>query len=343
MVILAEGAFGTFGTKTGVGAIRYIPEQIVAVIDSSMGGQTVDEVIGVGDGIPIVATLEESLHYRPNTLLIGIASRGGVLPEAWRQTIREAILNGLNIISGLHAFLSEDHEFASLAREHDVVIDDLRKPPSTSFVATGAAASLSANVILTVGSDCDTGKMTVTLELFKVAQERGLEVDCIPTGQTGMLILGKGVAIDRLAGDFMAGSVEQLVLASAKDHHWIFVEGQGSLVHPGYSGVTLALLHGCAPRALVFCHQPSRRYIGEYLGDRTLAIPPLNQLIRIYEETASFIRPAKVAAIALNCYDLAQSETMDMIQRTERETQIPTTDPVRFGAGKILDALEKVV
>lgn len=343
MVILAEGAFGTFGTKTGVGVIRYIPECVAAVIDSTRRGKTVDQVIGFGDGIPIVASLEESLRYEPDTLLIGIAPRGGILPHAWRHILREALVRGLDIISGLHSFISEDPEFTALARQHQVNIEDLRKPPTAVHVATGAAASVTANVILTVGSDCDTGKMTVTMELFRCARARGLKADCLPTGQTGMVIMGKGVALDRVAGDFMAGAVEQMIVESAKRHHWIFVEGQGSLVHPGYSGVALALLHGCAPRALVLCHQPSRRYIGEYLGDRTFSIPPLTRLVRTYEETAGFIRPAKVAAIALNCFDLSEEETVDIIERTERETGIPTTDPVQFGADTLLDALERVI
>ena len=343
MVILAEGAFGTFGTKTAVGAIRYIPHQIAAIIDSTHQGKTVAEIIGIGEGIPIVADLEASLSYEPNTLLIGIAPRGGVLPQGWREEIGKAILNGLHIVSGLHVFLGDDPEFVSLARQHHVRIPDLRKPPNNAVVATGAAASVCASVILTVGSDCDTGKMTVTLELFRGAQERGWKADCIPTGQTGMLILEKGVAIDRVAGDFMAGAVERLVLESAGDHQWIFVEGQGSLVHPGYSGVTLATLHGCAPRALVLCHQPSRRYIGEYIGDRTYAIPPLNELIRTYEACTRFIRPAKVAAIALNCYDLSLEEAEEVIRRTEIETGLPTTDPVRFGPGPLLDALETML
>ena len=342
MVILAEGAFGLFGSKTGVGAIRYIPRQVVAVIDSTKRGRTVEEVIGCGDGIPIVASLEESLGYQPNTLLVGIAPRGGILPPLWRDIIRTALENGLHVISGLHIFLSEDPEFSLLARQQGLLITDLRKPPAAFPVASGAAASVAATVVLTVGSDCDTGKMTVTLELFKAAVDRGWVADCLPTGQTGMLILGKGLAVDRVAGDFMAGAVEQMVMESAQDHAWIFVEGQGSLVHPGYSGVTLALLHGCAPRALVLCHQPSRRSIGEYLGETAFPILPLARLVGLYEEMAGYIRPAQVAAIALNCFDLSLEETVEVIARIEVETGIPTTDCIRFGPDKILDALERL-
>ena len=343
IVILAEGAFGSFGSKTGAGAIRYIPEEVVAVLDSTKKGKTAEDIIGIGNGIPIVGTLSESLPYRPNTLLIGIAPRGGGLPEEWRNVVREAIRNRLNILSGLHSFLSDDPELSSSARHEGVTIRDLRKPPEELHVATGAAAKVTSHVILTVGSDCDTGKMTVTLELFREARRRGLNTDCIPTGQTGMLIVGKGVAIDRVAGDFMAGMVEKMVLDSAKDHDWIFVEGQGSLVHPGYSGVALALLHGCAPKALVLCHQPNRRFIGEYVGDGSFSIPSPVPLIQFYEQTARFVRPTKVAAIALNCFDLSEQETVRAIESIEQKTQIPTTDCIKFGPGKVMDALEKVL
>jgi uncharacterized NAD-dependent epimerase/dehydratase family protein len=158
-----------------------------------------------------------------------------------------------------------------------------------------------------------------------------------------MLITGGGVAVDRVPGDFIAGVVEQFVLDAAREHDWVFVEGQGSLVHPGYSGVSLALLHGCAPRAMVFCHQPSRTYIGEYAGDSSFAIPPLSRLIELYERAASFIRPARVTAIALNCFDLTDEETRAAITRTERETQISATDCVKYGAGVLMDTLETYV
>ncbi|UCE17894.1 MAG: DUF1611 domain-containing protein [Gemmatimonadota bacterium] len=340
IVILAEGAFGSFSSKTGVGALRYIPDEVVAVIDSTKSGNVVDDIIGYGNGCPIVASLEEALQYRPNTLLIGVAPRGGVLPEEWRDIIREAIEHRMTIVNGLHFFLSDDEAFASLARRKGVVIEDLRKPPRELPIASGAARHIDSHVVLTVGSDCDTGKMTVTFELFKEARLRELAADCIPTGQTGMLVWGKGVAIDRVAGDFMAGTVEKMVLESSIRADWIFVEGQGSLFHPGYSGVTLALLHGCAPQALVLCHQPSRKYIGEYLGDTSFPIPPLPQVIRLYEEAAHWIRTTKVVAIALNCYDLTEKEIAETIDRIEDETKIPTTDCIKFGAAKLMDALE---
>lgn len=340
MVIFAEGSFGIFRSKTGAGALRYIPDEIVAILDSTNKGKSAHEVVGVGNKIPIVASLEEALQYEPNTLLVGIAPRGGQLPEQWMNVIREALQRRLNIISGLHLFLSEDSELISAAHENGVTIEDLRQPPRDFHVATGAANTVASHVVLTVGSDCDTGKMTVTLELYREARRRGLHADCIPSGQTGMLIMGRGVAIDRIPGDFMAGTVEHLVLESSTSSDWIFVEGQGSLVHPGYSGVALALLHGCAPGALVLCHQPSRRYIGEYMGDDAFPIPPLTELIHFYEEAARCIRPTKVVAIALNCYDLTERETREAIERIEGETKIPTTDCVKYGAAKLMNALE---
>jgi len=339
-LIIADGAFGPETSKTADCAIRYIPERVAAVLDGSAAGRTAQDVLGFGGSIPVVATLEAGLNLGPTALLIGIAPRGGRLPDEWRGWIATAIDRGLDIWSGLHTLIGDDAELAALARAKCVRIFDLRKAPDGIPVSNGRARLVDALVVLTVGTDCNTGKMTAQLELLHALESRGIRTRFVPTGQTGILIAGWGIAVDAVVADFVGGAAEQMVVEAAKDAEVVLVEGQGSLIHPGYSGVTLGLLHGSCPAAMILCHKVSRRLIGEYhKGTAWIGIPPLADMVRVYEEAAGWVHPSRVIGVALNTCDLSEHDAATAIERAARETGLPATDPVRFGADPLVEAI----
>lgn len=344
-VILAEGAFGELPSKTAMGVIAYGRDPVVAVIDSQRAGRDVADWLGPEHHAPVVASLEAALAERPTALLIGIAPQGGRIPPAWRAAIVEAIEHGLDIVSGLHEFVSDDPEFSSLAATHGVELIDHRRPPERYEVATGRAHRPGSHVILTVGSDCAIGKMTVALELRRAALAAGLRAAFVPTGQTGIMIEGWGVAIDRVVSDFVNGTAEWLVARAEEMADWIFVEGQGSIDHPAYSAVTLGLVHGAAPHAMVLVHQPGRPGHHGWEGEdgRGSPIKSVSQNIALYETVAAAVAPAPVAAVALNTSLLAEAQARDEISRVADETGLPVDDPYRFGPSRLFDSLRSTV
>ncbi|HEX8850392.1 MAG TPA: DUF1611 domain-containing protein [Gemmatimonadaceae bacterium] len=337
-LVLAEGKFGPMTSKTANGCIRYSPERVVAVLDSTQAGKTAQQVIGFGGDIPVVATVEDGMRRQPNALLIGIAPTGGQFPEEWRPLMRAAISNGLEIWSGLHTFIGDDAEFAALAKRHGVAIHDLRKPPEDLPVAAGRVRDVDATIVLTVGTDCNIGKMTASLQLRDGLRKRGCRVAFAGTGQTGILIEGWGISVDAVIADFIAGAAERLTIDAAKDADIVLVEGQGSLVHPGYSGVTYGLMHGSLPHAMIMCAQPSRTAIN---NQPWVKIPPLKDLIAFHERALEPLRPSTTIAVALNTFDLSEQAARDAIARAEDETGLPATDPVRFDPAPIVDAIER--
>jgi uncharacterized NAD-dependent epimerase/dehydratase family protein len=336
-LILVEGQFGPLSSKTANSCIRYTPDRVVAVIDSRFAGQTVQDVLGFGGGIPVVGTLAAGLAEHPTALLIGVAPQGGRLPNDWRATILGSIDAGLDVWSGLHTFLSHDAEFAEHAAAHGVALHDLRLPPGDLPVAAGRVRDVDATVVLTVGSDCNIGKMTAALQLRDGLAQRKRAVRFAGTGQTGILIEGWGIAVDAVIADFIAGAAERLVIEAAQGAEIVLVEGQGSLIHPGYSGVTLGLLHGSLPHALVLCTQPSRTTI---TNNPWITIPPLAEIIAIHDALTSPLRAAPVIAVCLNTYDLADRDARDAIARASDETGLPATDPVRYDPEPIVQAID---
>jgi uncharacterized NAD-dependent epimerase/dehydratase family protein len=333
---LAEGRLGVLTSKTAACLVRYQPERVLCIIDSTRRGKTVGEVLGFGGEIPIVGSIAEALDLGPDALLVGIAPRGGALPEPWRAVILEAIDHGLNIISGLHTMLSEDTEISRAAEVKHVWIWDIRKPAFATAVSRGLLRKKSGYVLLTVGSDCRTGKMTVAYELAAYLNSREIKAAFVPTGQTGILLEGWGVAVDRVPGDFMARVTEDLALEGLSKAPLAIVEGQGSLIHPGYSGVTLAMLHGSCPDGLVMCHDPCRNEIEGY----DLKIPPLSYLVGLYEEAAAPVFETRVLAVALNTYALTEAAARDAVKSAADETGLFTTDVIRWGPGDLAEALE---
>lgn len=337
-LILADGLFGPETSKTANACIRYTPDHVVGVIDSRHAGRTSQQILGFGGDIPVVASLDDGLARNPNALLIGIAPPGGQIPTEWVQLVRRAIENKLEIWSGLHSFLGDIPELAEAARTHGVTIHDLRRPPAKITVANGRVRDVDATVVLTVGTDCNIGKMTTQLQLLGALRDKGIRTSFAATGQTGILIEGRGIGVDAVVADFISGAAEKLVLDCAADSDLVLVEGQGSIIHPSYSGVTYGLLHGSLPHAQVMCAQPSRTAINRC---EWVKIPPLPDFIRLSETVAAPLRPAPVIAVALNTYDLDDDTARRTIEQVQRETGLPATDVVRYDPAPVADAIAK--
>ena len=330
-LILAEGRSDDphYG-KTARGVIHYAADPTVAILDSTHAGETYN-------GIPIVATVNDALCFNPTTAIVGVATQGGRFPPEWRDLLKSSIAKGLDVENGLHEFLTDDPEMSELARRHGVELRDLRKPPSNLNVPSGENLQIPARIALMVGSDCAVGKKTVAIELDREARRRGLASVFVPTGQTGIAIAGWGIAIDAVVSDFLAGAAERLVVeGSRRGGELLFVEGQGSLVNPAYSGVTLGLMHGSAPHAFVLCHIPGTTEVEGYPGH---PLPSLPELVELHERMALPARPARVACIALNTLGLDEDAAHAAIADAEAQTGLPADDSVRFGGKKLIDHL----
>jgi uncharacterized NAD-dependent epimerase/dehydratase family protein len=338
-LIIADGDFAPMTSKTANSIIRYLPDRVVAVLDRSQAGKTAEDVLGFGGAIPVVGSMREGLDRKPDTVLIGIAPQGGRLPAEWHAWLAEALEAGCNIVSGLHTFLGDDPELAAKARAAGRTISDLRKPPADLPVASGLAKQVPGLVVLAVGTDCNVGKMTAQLQLTSALNAAGLRTRFVATGQTGIMIEGWGIAVDAVIADFIAGAAERITIEGGKNADVVLVEGQGSINHPGYSGVTLGLLHGSCPDALILCHQATRRYIGDYRQAAWLELPPLTEYVRLYEMIGSAVHPTKVVGICLNTYDMSDDEARAACEKAAAETELPTTDPVRFDPAPLVEAI----
>lgn len=332
-LILAEGfSHDPHYGKTLRGVLRYRRESVVAIQDTTRAGES-------DDGVPIVATVDEAMAYEPDTALVGVVTQGGRFPGDWQDLLKSCVAHGLDLENGLHVRLHDIPGLPELAQEHGVELRDLREPPPDLSTATGANLDVDATIVLTVGSDCAIGKMTATCELDLEARKRGLRSVFVPTGQTGIAIAGWGISVDAVVSDFIAGAAERLVVEGATRGDLLWVEGQGAILHPIYSGVTVGLIHGSAPHMYVLCHEVGRT-ITE--GDPTASpLPSLAELVDLHERMSLKLRPAKVVAIGLNTSTVSEDEAHAAIAAAEEETGLPADDPVRFGAGKLLDAVLK--
>jgi uncharacterized NAD-dependent epimerase/dehydratase family protein len=319
--------------KTAVSILRYADDDVVAVLDRDTAGQRVHDFLPDVQDAPIVAGMDD---IACDELIIGIAPIGGGFCESWRPDVRTALERGCDVTAGLHYFLSEDEEFRALADEHDCELWDVRKPSADLSVSEGVADDVDAEVILTVGTDCSVGKMTATRELYEAARERGADAAFIPTGQSGIMIEGWGNPIDRVVSDFTAGAVEEMILEKG-DHEYLFVEGQGSIVHPAYSAVTCGILHGAMPDKLVLCHEAGRDAIHGY---EEFSLPSLPAYIDLYENLAAPVHETEVVAGVLNTRSLETDEgARTAVGAYTEALSVPTTDPIRFGPEGILEAV----
>jgi uncharacterized NAD-dependent epimerase/dehydratase family protein len=337
LALFTGAEFAKSNAKTAHGILRYGSREVVAVVDAVSAGQLASDVVPYARrAVPIVAGVSDAVALGANVLVIGVAPFGGALTAEWRAALLEAIALGLHVEAGLHTVLSEDPELSAAAASAGVELRDLRAAPAGLSVPAGPAERPDVRVVHTVGSDCAIGKMSVTLELDAAARARGLESAFVATGQTGIAITGWGIAVDHVISDFVSGAASRLVADGASRAPLLFVEGQGALCHPAYSGVTLGLLHGCLPDALVLCHRAGSTVIDDY---PETPIPSLVELVALYEAAIGWVRPARVVAVALNTRGMDDDAARAAVAHASAETGLPATDPVRFGAEAILEAV----
>jgi uncharacterized NAD-dependent epimerase/dehydratase family protein len=334
MVLLTEGHSNPHTAKTAAGLLRYCPDECVGVIDSHHHGEKVQRYLGSGGDLTFVSSLDET--PTANTLVIGIAPPGGKIPASWRPIILAAIDKGLNVLSGLHDFLIEDQEFREAAERRGVHLIDVRK---NHFKEISRRRGLSNNClrIHTVGHDCSIGKMVVSLEVSRGLERRGLDSHFIATGQTGIMIAGSGLPLDCITADFVAGAAEKLVLEN-QHHQILVVEGQGSLVHPSYSGVTLSLLHGCLPHALILCFEAGRSTVG---GIDHVPIPDLKTIADHFLMMSNIHQPCEIIGIGMNGRKATPDMAREIAQRIEEQMNLPVVDVFRDGPDRLIDAAEK--
>lgn len=332
IVILTDGHTNPITAKTASCVIRYKPDEVVALLDTTQPGRTAQELLGVGGAIPVVAKLADATQA--NTLMIGIAPSGGKLPAAWKRILLEAIDRGMNIVSGLHDFLSNDAELASAAARRGVEIDDVRKNNERD-VAHRRNLREDCLRIHTIGQDCSVGKMLASVEIALGLKARGHDAKFVATGQTGIMIEGDGCPVDCVVADFVNGAAEKLVLAN-QHHDILIVEGQGTLSHPRYSAVTAGLLHGCVPHGMIMVYEAGRKTV---YGMDYLPLPPLPRLIEAFEMFASLAMPSRVIGVAMNSRLLSEEETERERERVRRELGLPVCDVIRHGPGELVDAV----
>lgn len=337
IALLTAGHSTPFLAKTAISLLRYRPDDIAAILDADHAGQNAEQLFGCGNQVPVIADLSDwqRLPDRTNidAIYIGIAPPGGKLPHAWRPLILDAIGQGIDIVSGLHDFLSCDETFQAAAHVSGAKLIDVRKN-TYKETATHRQFPKSCIRIHAVGHDCSVGKMVATVELEKALLAAGEDAKFLATGQTGIMISGQGVPIDCVVSDFVNGAAEQLV--AANEHHpFLLVEGQGSLAHPAFSAVTLGLLHGCAPQGLIYCYEAGRTHVK---GIDHVPIVSQDAQMQAYLIMANLRFPCKFIGIAVNSRRLGDNEARQEIERMEARYQLPTCDVYRDGAHKLVQA-----
>lgn len=279
-------------------------------------------------------SMEEGAARGARTLMIGAANRGGIIPPAWEQSLVDALNCGLDIANGLHPRVSDFGRVRKTAERNRRELHEVRHPKGPFVIGSGEPRR--GRRLLTVGTDCSVGKMYTSLAMADDLVKRGVKVDFRATGQTGLLIDGRGVCIDAVVSDFLAGAVEQLCPEN-DDDHWDIVEGQGSLFHPSYAGVTLGLIHGCQPEAIVLCHEPTRRHMR---GMPNRAVPDIDRCIAANLEAARVVsKDVYCAGIAVNTRFLNDEEAQRCLEQLEARHGLDCVDPVRTGVGHIVDKI----
>lgn len=335
IVILTEGKTDPLTAKTANVLLRYRSDDVVALLDSTQAGKCAEELLGVGGDTPVVASLDDV--EGPDTLLIGIATAGGKIPDEWRALCHEAIGRGMSLVSGMHQFLSDDPELVAAAQTAGVAIHDVRKN-SERDVATRQGISEDCLRILTVGQDCSVGKMVAALEIARGLQAGGVDAKFVATGQTGIMVEGDGLPIDCVVSDFVNGAVENLVRAN--QHHDVMVfEGQATITHPRFSGVSCGLLHGCNPHGMILCYEVGRTHIR---GMEQLELPTLKSVAEAYEHLAAFGHPAKIIGVAMNSRRVSAAEAEAERERVRAEFGVPAADPIRHGPDELCQAIERL-
>ena len=331
IALLTDGYSTPFLAKTAISMLRYRTPDIACVIDSTGTAETAQALLGAGGDIPVVRDLTEIEDI--DSLYIGIAPPGGKLPEEWRTTIAQALMRKMDVVSGLHDFLTDDAEFVNLFRKHGGRLIDVRKN-SHKLTAHGVQFRPGCCRIHSVGHDCSVGKMVATVEIERGLKALGHRAKFLASGQTGIMISGEGVPIDCVVSDFVNGAAEELVKQN-DDQDFLLIEGQGSICHPAYSAVTLGLLHGSAPDGLVFCYEAGREMIK---GFDDLKITPLKDQMNLFLAAANVRHPCKFIGIAINTRNFTPEQARAEIDRAEAEFELPACDVYRDGANKLVQA-----
>jgi uncharacterized NAD-dependent epimerase/dehydratase family protein len=333
-ILLHGGITGTIG-KTGLSLLRYSEAPIVAAIDNQNAGKSIVELTGIKRDVPIVASVTESLKYQPEVLVIAIAPKGGALPDDYWHELKDAIKAGMCIVNGLHTPLENIPELKALLKPGQLIWD-VRKEPANLGIATAQARNLNCRRVLTVGTDMAVGKMSTSIELHHASRLRGWRSKFLATGQTGLMLEGDGIPLDAIRVDYAAGAVEQMVLRYGKNYDILHIEGQGSLLHPG-STATLPLIRGSQATHLILVHRAGQTEVIE-----GVPIPPLSEVIKLYEmvaKGAGAFKGASVVGISLNTAHLDETTAKQEIANVQSETNLPCTDVIRYGGGKLLDAV----
>ncbi len=331
IALLTDGFSTPFLAKTAISLLRYRQSDIACVLDAAEAGQSADSLFGAGGGVPVVASLKE---VDADALFIGIAPPGGALPDHWQGIIVEALSSGIDVVSGLHDFLSDNQDFVAAAKASGARLIDVRKNDEHE---TAQADGFHTNClrIHTVGHDCSVGKMVTSLEIHRGLVESGEDAQFLATGQTGIMISGEGIPIDCVVADFVNGAAEKLVKKN-EQHDILLIEGQGSISHPSFSAVTLGLLHGCAPDGLILCYEVGRTLVK---GLDDIPIPPLEKLIAAYETIASLRHPCRVIGIAMNSRTISSEEAAVERERVSVEFGLPVCDVYRDGPAVLVEAV----
>lgn len=332
IVILTEGHTEPHAGKTAASVIRYRTSEVVALLDSTQAGRTSQELLGIGGNIPVVARLADVRDA--DTLMIGIAPQGGKLPAAWKPILLEAIARRMDIVNGLHDFLANDPALVAAAKEHGTRLFDVRMNNERD-VALRQNIRRECLRIHTVGNDCSIGKMVASIEISRALNAAGHDSKFVATGQTGIMIEGDGCPIDCVVSDFVNGAAERLVLAN-QHHEMLLIEGQGSLLHPAYSAVTLGLLHGTQPDGLILCYESARPEIHNYPG---MTFPTLQKVREVYEQMANLMNPCRVIGVVMNSRRISAAEADAERNRVEQEMGLPAVDVFRHGVQPLVDAV----
>ncbi|WP_153556976.1 DUF1611 domain-containing protein [Roseimaritima sediminicola] len=333
IALLTEGYSTPFYAKTAISMLRYRREDVVAVVDAGEQGKRAAELFGVGDDVPVVGSLK---NVNADALFLGTSVAGGKLPGEWRAIIIKAIERGLDVVSGNHQFLIDDAEFREAAQASGSRLIDVRRNTENA-TSTGKPFRDGCCRIHTVGQDCSLGKMVVSLELQRELARRDLDAAFVATGQTGIMISGDGVPVDCVVSDFVNGSVEALI--RRHDHHdFLLIEGQGSLAHPSFSAVTLGLLHGCSPDALIYCYEVGRKNVK---GLDHVPLVDHRTMINAYESLSALRHPARVIGIAMNSRNVSADEAAAERERMRAEFGLPVCDVYVDGPAVLADAVQR--
>ena len=338
IVILSHGAFNYIKNKTGNMLIRYRTDEVIALLDRTKSGMTANDELGYGGNIPVLDNFDACIDLEPDTLVIGNASQGGFISDDYRAEVIKAIEFGCDIISGMHHFINDDVEFVQLAEKHNVSLFDLRRPPDPPNFPKGSWHKRKIPVLLIVGTDCDTGKMTTAWEVSERLKSRGRKVEFIGTGQTGILLSGAGVPIDAVKADFMAGEIEHLIDKVSEDTELIIVEGQGALTNQYYAGVTLGLLHGAMPDYMLLTHDPARE-----LDVTDYPMATMRLVMDMHLDLMSNFKKSKFIGINLLTFKLSDEDAKKEIDKVKEEYSMATTDLIRYGSNELIETIEDLL